>query len=165
MVLMTNLRYKTYSIPSHANRAISSWSVYRDVMECDVLINVPIAKVHGLTKLTLGEKNLLGVVKSPAALHSGINQKVADLTSLIRPNLTVVDAMRILVSSGPTGGSLSYVRRKYTVIASKDPVAADSRAANLFGLIGADIGYIRAAAAIGLGKMRLAGLNMHTYYV
>ena len=165
MALMTNLRYKTYGIPSHAHRAISSWSVYRDVMECDVLINVPIAKVHSLTRLTLGCKNLLGVAKNPSALHSGIGQKVADLTSLVRPNLTVVDAMRILVSNGPTGGSLSYVRRKNTIIASKDPIAADSRATHLFGLYGSDIGYIRAGAAIGLGKMRLSGVNMHTYYV
>jgi uncharacterized protein (DUF362 family) len=165
MALMSNLRYKTYAIPAHRNRAISSWSVYRDVLECDVLINVPIAKVHSLTRLTLGGKNLLGVAKSPASLHSGIGQKVADLASLIKPDLTVVDGMRILVSNGPTGGSLSYVRRKNTVIASKDPVAADSRAAHLFGLIGSDIPYVRAMAAIGLGKMKLTGLNVHTYYV
>jgi len=165
MADMVATRYKAYSIPAHANRAISSWYVYRDVMECDVLINVPIAKVHGITKLTLGCKNLLGVARNPSALHSGIGQKVADLTSLIRPNLTVIDAIRILVANGPTGGSLSDVRRKNTIIASKDPIAADSRATHLFGLYGSDIGYIRAGAAIGLGKMRLTGLNTHTYYV
>ena len=165
MVAMTPQRFVRYNIPSHAHRAISSWPVYRDIMECNVLINVPIAKVHGTTKLTLGAKNLLGVVTSPASLHSGIGQKVADLASLIRPNLTVIDAMRILVSNGPTGGSLSYVRRKNTVIASQDFVAADSRATHLFGMHGDDIGYIRAMSAIGLGRMNLSGLNVHTYHV
>ena len=166
MADMSPLRYVRYNIPSHANRAISSWNVYRDIMECDVLINVPIAKVHGTHEAHAGRARTCSAwPRARPSLHSGIGQKVADLTSLIRPNLTVVDAMRILVSNGPTGGSLSYVRRKNTVIASKDPIAADSRATHLFGLHGSDIGYIRAGAAIGLGKMRLTGLNMHTYYV
>jgi uncharacterized protein (DUF362 family) len=165
MAVMSSLRFRSYAIPAHANRAMTSCYVYRDIMECDVLINVPIAKVHGLTRLTLGGKNLLGVAKNPSGLHSGIDRKIADLVSLVRPNLTVVDGIRILVSNGPTGGSLSYVRRKNTVVASRDPVAADSRATWLFGLHGSDIGYIRAMAAIGLGKMNLSGLNKHTYNV
>ncbi len=50
-------------------------------------------------------------------------ERVTDLTSLVRPDLTVVDAIRILTKGGPTGGSLDYVKQMNTVIASHDIVA------------------------------------------
>jgi uncharacterized protein (DUF362 family) len=85
---------------------------------------------------------------------------LADLTSLVYPTLTVVDAVRILVDHGPTGGSLEDVRQTDTVIASHDPVAADSYGATLFGLTGADIPYVKAAAEMGLGEMDLSSLKI-----
>jgi len=80
---------------------------------------------------------------------------VADLVSLVRPTLTVIDAYRILTASGPTGGNLDDVLPAKTIIASPDIVAADSWAAKLFGLKGSDIGYVKAAAGMGLGTMDL----------
>ena len=136
------------------------WPVYQDVLQADVFINVPIAKHHNLARLSLGMKNLLGVVQSRNRYHSNLGQRVADLTSLVYPTLTVVDAVRILVDHGPTGGSLSDVKQINTVIASHDPVAADSYAATLFNLSGADIAYIKAAAEMGLGEMDLSNLKI-----
>jgi len=71
-----------------------------------------------------------------------------------------VDAVRILVDHGPTGGSLNDVKQIDTVIASHDPVAADSCGATLFGLTGADIAYVKAAAEMGLGEMDLSSLKI-----
>ena len=93
-------------------------------------------------------------------MHRNLSQRTADLLSLIRPTLTVVDAVRILTAHGPTGGSLNDVSRADTIIASHDTVAADSWAATLFGLTGADIGYLKAAAGMGLGTMDLSGLKI-----
>ncbi len=153
MELMAPAKFREYQIPD--GKAISSWPIYRDVLACDVLIDVPIAKDHGLTRLSLAGKNLLGVVLEPGSIHSGIGQRTADLVSVCRPTLTVVDAVRVLTANGPTGGDLNDVERLDTVIAGADIVAADSYAATLFDLRGEDIPYVRAAAAMGLGEMDL----------
>ena len=153
MEIMAPSGFKNFRIPD--GRDIKEWPIYQDILACDVLINVPIAKDHGLTRLTLGGKNFLGVVLSPGDLHSNIGQRTADLVSVCRPTLTVVDAYRILTANGPTGGDLADVEKRDTVIASTDIVAADSYAATLFGLSGADIPYVGAAAAMGLGEMDL----------
>jgi uncharacterized protein (DUF362 family) len=158
MEVMSRVKFAEFAIPE--GRDITAWEVYRDVLEADVLIDVPIAKHHSLARLTLGGKNLLGVTRNPNQLHRNLDQRIADLVSLVRPTLTVVDAVRILVAHGPTGGSLNDVRQADTVIASHDIVAADAYAATLFGLTGADIGYVRAAADMGLGTMELGGVKV-----
>jgi uncharacterized protein (DUF362 family) len=93
-------------------------------------------------------------------MHINLTQRIADLTSLVRPALTVVDAVRILTNHGPTGGDLADVKQLDTVIASRDIVAADSYATTLFGLTAADIGYIQASADLGLGTMDLTSINI-----
>jgi uncharacterized protein (DUF362 family) len=163
MEVMSPVKFATFEIPD--GRDITSWEVYRDVLEADVLINVPIAKHHSLTRLTLGGKNLLGVVTRRNLLHRNLGQRVADLTSLVRPTLTVVDAIRILTAQGPTGGRLNDVLCTDTIIASHDIVAADAYAATLFDLAGADIGYVRAAAEMGLGTMDLESIMIEEIHV
>jgi uncharacterized protein (DUF362 family) len=158
MERMAKVKYQKTPIPD--GRDLREWAVYQDVLEADAFINVPIAKHHNLARLSLGMKNLLGVVTSRSRLHSNLGQRVADLTSLVYPTLTVVDAVRILVDHGPTGGSLEDVKQVDTVIASHDPVAADSYAATLFDLAGADIPYIKAAAEMGLGELDLSSLKI-----
>lgn len=163
MVIMSPLGYATAPIPH--GRDIKSWQIYRDALKADVLVNVPIAKQHGSTVLTLGCKNLMGVVLDRGGFHVNLSQRIADLTSVMRPALTLVDAVRILTANGPTGGSLSDVKRLDTVIASHDVVAADSRAANLFGLKGSDIGYLIAAHEMGLGKLEVGQAATRTLKV
>ena len=158
MEVMSPIKFVDTPIPD--GKDIKSWEVYQEILAADVFINVPIAKHHSLTRLTLGGKNLLGTVNKANQLHRNIGQRVADLTSLVRPSLTVVDAVRILMANGPTGGSLNDVSQADTVIASHDTVAADAFAATLFGLTGADIGYVQASADMGLGTMDLAGIKV-----
>lgn len=158
MEVMSPVKFAKFDIP--AGRDITAWEVYRDVMEADVLINVPIAKHHSLARLSLGGKNLLGVITSPNQMHRNLAQRVADLASLVRPTLTVVDAVRILVTHGPTGGSLNDVQQTDTVIASHDMVAADAYAATLLGLTGADVGYVKAAAEMELGTLDLDAIKV-----
>ena len=153
MEVMSPLKYVMTSIPQ--GKDITQWEVYRDILEADVLINVPIAKHHSLARLSLACKNLLGVVRQPNRIHRNLGQRLADLASLIQPSLTVVDAMRILVANGPTGGSLNDVRQTNMVIASHDMVAADAYAATLFGLRGEDIAYVKLSAEMGLGTLQL----------
>ena len=158
MEVMSPVKYANFAIPQ--GKEITEWEVYQDIVNTDVLINVPIAKHHSLARLTLGAKNLIGVVTSPNQMHRNLGQRVADLTSLVRPSLTVIDAVRVLMDHGPTGGSLNDVQQMDTIIASHDIVAADAYGATLFGKTGADIAYINAGAEMGLGTMDLDSIKI-----
>ncbi len=154
---MAEMKYREVEIPE--GRDIQKWSVYGDALDTDVLINVPIAKDHALARLTLGMKNLMGLIQSRNRFHANLGQRVADLNTVVRPALTVVDAVRILVDNGPASGRPDDVRLMNTVIASHDIVAADAYAATLFGLTGADIPATRAGAEMGLGTMDLGSVK------
>lgn len=158
MGYMTYAKYIQVDIPKA--KSMSRTNIFRDILETDLLINVPIAKTHSAAVLTLGEKNLMGVVQNRNMMHDDLHQRIADLTSLVMPDLTVVDAVRILTAHGPTGGDLADVKQTDTIITSRDIVAADAYATTLFGMTGADIGYIKASADMGLGTMDLASINI-----
>jgi uncharacterized protein (DUF362 family) len=158
MEQMAKMKYREVDIPDGTD--LKRWNVYGDVLDADVLINVPIAKHHGMARLTLGMKNLLGLVTDRNKFHSNLGQRIADLNSCVRPTLTVVDAVRILMNHGPSGGDLNDVKKTDTVIASRDIVAADAYAATLFGLTGTDIPAIRAGAEKGLGTMDLGSIKI-----
>jgi uncharacterized protein (DUF362 family) len=136
------------------------WEIYQEILDADVLIDVPIAKHHNGARLSLGAKNLIGVVSNPGGLHASLHQRIADLTSLVRPHLTVVDAVRTLMRHGPTGGNLDDVQIRNTVIASHDLVAADAYATYFFDLRPEEVGYVRLCAEMGLGTMELEGLEI-----
>ena len=156
MVVMPSFKFVRTPIPEGLD--IKEWDIYEDILQADLVIDVPIAKDHGSTRLTLAMKNLMGVVLDRGGLHANLGQRIADLTSRIRPALTVIDAVRILTANGPTGGNLDDVRKLDTVIASADIVAADSYATRLFDLKPDDIRYIVAGAAMGLGRKDLENL-------
>jgi uncharacterized protein (DUF362 family) len=158
MEIMHPAKFRQVDIPG--GKDITRWPVYQDVLATDVLINVPIAKHHSLARLSLGGKNLLGVIQKPSLMHANLGQRTADLASLVRPTLTVVDAMRTLMRHGPTGGNLDDVRLTNTVVASHDMVAADAYAATLLGLSGDAISYVKAAAEMGLGTLDLQAIDI-----
>ncbi len=158
MVIMHRAKFKGTSIPE--GRSIQTWPVYQEILNTDVLIDVPIAKHHGSTRLSLASKNLIGVVQNPGGLHADLHQRIADLVSLVRPTLTVVDAVRTLMRNGPTGGNLDDVKIQNTVIASHDIIAADAYAATLFDLQPADIRYIQLGADMGLGTLDLSRISI-----
>ena len=158
MEVMAQMKFQDAAIPQ--GKDLKQIRIFRDALDADVFINVPIAKDHGLARLTLGMKNLLGVIWARSNMHRNMGQRIAELTSLVRPTLTVVDAVRILMANGPTGGNLNDVKRANTIIASHDIVAADAYATRLFGLKPSDIAYITAAADMGLGTMDLKGVKV-----
>jgi uncharacterized protein (DUF362 family) len=158
MEIMSSFKFVPTDIP--AGKDLRESDIYDEVLRADTLINVPVAKHHSLARLTLGMKNLMGVIWHRPALHRNLGQRLADLTSRIQPTLTVVDAVRILTAHGPTGGSLDDVKKLDTIIASPDIVAADSYAASLFGRQPNELAYIEAGAAMGLGRSDLQNLKI-----
>jgi uncharacterized protein (DUF362 family) len=158
MVGMPRFKFVRIEIP--AGLDLREADIFDDVLKADVVINVPIAKHHSLARLTMGMKNLMGVVLDRPSIHHNMGQRLADLTSKVKPALTVIDAIRILVSNGPTGGNLADVKQLDTIIASPDIVAADSFGTTLFGLRPEDLSYIKAATAMGLGNSDLKSMRI-----
>jgi uncharacterized protein (DUF362 family) len=135
----------------HGNR-LDVWPVYLPLVEADKVINLPVAKDHVLSSLTLGMKNWFGAIGGRRGkLHRDIHPNIVDLAQFFKPTITLIDATRIMTKNGPSGGSTSDVVTKNTLILSDDPVAVDAKAALLFGRQPQNIGYIKLANKWGLG--------------
>ncbi len=133
---------------------LNVWPVYTPFKEADKIINLPVAKVHGLSGLTLGMKSWIGAVGGRRnALHQDIHQSIVDLAQFFRPTITVIDAIRIMTANGPSGGSPSDVAIANRLILSNDPVAADALACDLFKIQPSAIAHIQLAQKWGLGTM------------
>jgi uncharacterized protein (DUF362 family) len=158
MEIMSQFKFLPTEIPE--GRDLRSCDIYDEILNADLVIDVPIAKHHGLARLTLAMKNLMGVIRDRPAMHSNLGQRLADLASRVRPGLIVVDAVRILTANGPTGGNLNDVSKLDTVLATTDIVAADSYGATLFGLQPMDLDYVRAGTEMGLGRSDLKSLRI-----
>jgi uncharacterized protein (DUF362 family) len=131
------------------------------LVEADKVLNVPVAKNHGLSTLTLGMKNWIGAVGGRrSALHQDIHQTIVDLAQFFKPTLTLIDATRIMTKNGPSGGSPSDVAVKNTLILSNDQVAADAKACGLFGYEPDEIGFVRLGQKWGLGTYDPQKLTM-----
>jgi uncharacterized protein (DUF362 family) len=143
------------------NKILRSWELYRPALDCDCLINVPIAKQHATSELTLGMKNLMGIMGGDRGqIHWRIHEYLPELAHFVRPKLTIIDAVRILVANGPQGGNLGDVRTINTVIASSHIASADAYAATLFGKNPSDLGFITYGHKLGLGEIDLEKLNL-----
>ena len=141
--------------------ALKTWPLYSEIFEADKVINVPIAKHHGLAKLTLSMKNWMGMMGgSRRMIHQKLDESLVDLAMKARPCLTILDAVRILTDNGPQGGDLRDVKKIDTVIAGVDQVAIDAYGATLFGMKGSDLGYVRLATEHKFGVMDLGKLKI-----
>jgi uncharacterized protein (DUF362 family) len=156
-------RFLTLDIPD--GQAIKSWTFLDEVVDaskCDVLINCPAAKHHGTSRLSLGIKNVMGMIGGARGnIHQDIHRKLADLNRVIRTDLTVLDAFRVLMRNGPQGLSLADVSNSPSnarrVVAAVDRVAVDAYAADkIFHLKPEDVGFLKECEAAGLGNVDYA---------
>lgn len=164
---VNRMLFKDISIPG--GKVLRSWPFYEELIyqdEVDVLINVPIAKQHGTSRLSMSLKNTMGMIGgNRGSIHKDIHPKIADLNKVVKVDLTVLDAFRILKRHGPTGGRLEDVDNTFEnarrLVISTDPVAVDSYGATMFGYEGKDIGFIQESYEAGLGEVdfKLRGLE------
>jgi uncharacterized protein (DUF362 family) len=154
MEFVDDRKFKEKSIPEGVS--LKSWQIYEEALDVDVFINIPIAKHHSLTKLTLGMKNIMGLILDRGAVHTRIDQKLADLSTILKPHLVIMDAYRVLTANGPNAGTPDDIKLVGQVIAGSDPVAVDSYASTIFGLTGEDIGYVKIGHEMGLGEIDLS---------
>jgi len=153
--------FKRIEVPK--GKALDHLFVSEDYLAADVLINVPVAKHHTVSRMSLGMKNLMGLVINrwkvfhrEGAKH--INQCIADLASAISSTLIVVDANKMIVTKGPVGPGEQIEPKK--VIVGTDPVAVDVLAAQLLNYGKEDIPLFRLAYDLGLGEIDLKKINI-----
>jgi uncharacterized protein (DUF362 family) len=136
--------------------------VHKQMLDCDVFINVPVLKHHGGAKLSLTMKNLMGVVWDRRFFHkNGLDQCIADMCFTPRkPDLNIIDAYRILRKNGPQGRAKEDGEiAKYQML-GRDMVALDAAAAKLFGMDPAKLEYVRIAGEMGAGVADLAKVRI-----
>jgi uncharacterized protein (DUF362 family) len=136
------------------------------VLEADKIINIPIAKHHGLSGVTLSMKNLMGLIGGARnRLHQKMSESIVDLAAYFKPTLNILDANRILTARGPASGTMKDVKVLDTVAASADTVAIDAFGITLFGKDPAEFDHIKLGEERGLGtadftKMGLKEVNL-----
>jgi uncharacterized protein (DUF362 family) len=147
-LLPAEIERRGVEIPGKPGR----WSALEPLVRANKVINVPVAKHHGYTRVTAGMKNWFGAIEgNRGLLHVGVDEAIVGLAEILRPTLTIVDATRVLQRGGPSGGNLDDVKRVDAVAVSLDPVAVDAWAATQLGLDPKTIGHIALAEKRGLG--------------
>jgi uncharacterized protein (DUF362 family) len=142
-------------------KRVAEWPIYEDALTADVFINVACAKVHNHreAKVTLCMKNLMGVQGGVRGkFHQDISQNLADLNVMIRPTLNILDATRVMIAGGPSGGRRDQVVAARTIVCGTSAVTVDCWGADPKNLPWpkghhdlASVGYIALGAAAGLG--------------
>ncbi|MFC1682956.1 DUF362 domain-containing protein [Candidatus Zixiibacteriota bacterium] len=158
-LLAANSRELYRPVPVIRGRMLENVEIIGEILDADVFINIPIAKHHSATGLTLSMKNLMGINWNRGYFHQmGLQQAIADLSTVVKPDLIIMDANRILLTNGPSGPG--QTRDDLTVIAGTDPVAVDAYTTTLFDREAMEIGHIRYAYEQGVGEIDLKKLNI-----
>ena len=131
---------------------LQSITVPRIVTE-SAIISAAKLKTHMATKVTLGMKNMFGLLpdKFKGKYHAkGINKVIVDINTVLKPALTVIDGFVAMEGCGPTGGTPVKMD---LIIAGKDVVATDATAARVMGFESMEISHIRRAYKKGIGNI------------
>ena len=138
----------------------------RDVLDADVIINLPKLKTHQMMGLTCGVKNLFGAVvgmrKARLHLQAGSNKSffalmLLELAERVAPALTIVDAVTAMEGNGPGSGDPIQVG---ALLAGASPLAVDTAAATLLGLGPAANWTQKVAAATDRSASRMEELTL-----
>lgn len=153
-VQMLNLRSikdkVTIQIPN--SETLKDITVPRIVKESAV-ISAAKMKTHVATKVTLGMKNMFGLLpdKMKFKYHAkGISKVIVDINSVLPPALTVIDGFIAMEGRGPTDGTPVKMN---LILAGKDPVATDATCARVMGIDPHEISHIRTANQKGIGNI------------
>ncbi|MBL7139368.1 MAG: DUF362 domain-containing protein [Planctomycetes bacterium] len=124
-------RFRTVTFADPRCKRLKEWPIYDDVLTCDVLVNVAVAKTHNLCYVTLCMKNLMGTQGGDRGkMHQEIHQNLADLNVTITPTFNILDATRVMIDGGPGGGRKDQVVRADTIVCGTSSTTIDCWAAD-----------------------------------
>lgn len=152
-----NLSREVVEVPA-GSRFTDSFPLSREVLEADLVVNLPCFKTHLLTTLTGCVKNCFGYVAgaAKAALHlkapsrSRFSELLADLYRIRPPDLNLVDGVLAMEGNGPTHGTPRPLGK---ILAGYDGVAVDATMARMMGVDPAGLRLFQIAAERGLGEV------------
>ena len=158
------------------NKSIERPKIVRD---CDVLISIPIIKTHHGTKMTASLKNMMGTLNRAGKtnIHMiGLSESICDLNISRKPDLVVADMIVAMEGMGPIAGRTvienpdgsrkmmktvgGILVKMDTVVASKDPVAADATCARIIAFNPAEVDHIRYSYEHGLGNLKTSEIEI-----
>ncbi len=162
-VLAKHGEFRKVDLPSA--QVLKQVEIARSALDADLIINLPVAKAHDAVAASIGLKNLMGIIWDRAVFHTSmdINKAIADLSLAVRPQLTIVDLTRVMVTNGPKGPG--EVEEPEMILVGTDPVALDALALRQVRFNGRkyrpkQLKYLRYAHKAGLGRIDLGELDV-----
>lgn len=140
--------------------------IAREILDADLVINLPKLKTHGYMLLTLGIKNLFGCLSKHERiqwhLRAGINRHffatmLLELYSIIGPGLTIVDGVIGMEGNGPRSGT---PRNIGVIISGIDCLAIDTVICNILNINSQNLHTIKVAEGRGMGKTSYSEINV-----
>lgn len=163
-------------VPVPKGVALKEARIMKAFLKNDVFINLPITKDHAGNKFTATLKNMMGINsplnnrtfhkpgwKTDLADITHLDQSIADLNTIVKPDLNIVDATEFIITNGPFGPGKLLKPQK--VVAGVDRVAVDAYCCTLWGLEAKDIIMINKSHEHKLGEINLAKLKIKEYQV
>ena len=140
---------------------IKDWPVYCEPFaKADKLIGIAPLKNHDRSAASMTMKNWYGLLGGRRnVFHQDINNIIAELSMLVKPTLVILDGTVTMMTNGPTGGSVSDLKKTNTMIASCDMIAADAFGGTFLNLKPADLPYLGIAEKAGVGTIDYESLK------
>lgn len=156
-LLTLNMDFSAKTVNCPEGFANHSFHIITPIAEADYIINICKLKTHAMTGYSGGIKNLFGVIPGleKPQMHyrwpdiEDFSNMLVELSRVVSPQLTIIDAIDAMEGNGPTGGSSHPL---HMLLAAKDPYTQDYFAAGLMGLDPMKIVMIRQAVEQGLAK-------------
>jgi len=151
-------RYIPLAVPD--GRAIKSLKLCPNIARFDIVVSIPVMKMHMHTAVTLSVKNMKGCLwrRSKVDLHmlapladcddKPLNIAIADMASVLRPHLAIIDGTVAMEGLGPAAGA---AKRLDAVVVGADGFAADAVACELMGISATEVPHLRIGAGRGYG--------------
>jgi uncharacterized protein (DUF362 family) len=142
-------------------KLIRNWPIFFEPFKkVHKLIGIAPIKHHHRSGASMTMKNWYGLLGGRRNIfHQDINTIICELAMMVKPTLVILDGTQVMMTNGPTGGSISDLRRADTLIASCDMVAADSYGCSLLDLKVADLPYLTKADRAGAGTTNYESLK------
>ncbi|MCE9612654.1 MAG: DUF362 domain-containing protein [Lentisphaerae bacterium] len=160
LVMPTDGAFQRYT--QSGGRLLCDWPVLAGPLAgVDRVIGLAPIKDHHRSGASLSLKNWYGLLGGRRnVFHQDIHTIITELALMFRPTLVMLDGTESMISNGPTGGSTADLKPTRTIIASTDPVAADSLGVTLLGRRAEDLPYLAQASARGAGRMDVERMDV-----
>ncbi len=146
-------------------KVLKKFDVAKTLKDVDMVVSLPKLKTHGLTLYTGAIKNMFGSIPANGKKNVHIKapkselmaQALVDVYEVMRPHLTIMDAIIGMEGNGPNAGE---PRKVGLMLASTDGVSLDAVASSIIGFNPMLVPIIRFAHERGIGMADLTKISV-----